>query len=208
MNDDELLAHLKAVDPALTSNAPLPDVNRLVEDAITHDTRTHSAPSAATVTALPPKRRPGAGRRNLLALAAVAALLVGGGITWGITTNQGSSPSAGPLALTVEGVDSGAPSAACAKPTVDTLRGNSTAFEGTVTSEAGDRVEFRIDHWYRGGDTTTARLSNDEDWPEGWVFEAGQHYLVTAENGVVPVCGGTVRATDQDRNLFRQAFGK
>lgn len=133
---------------------------------------------------------------------------MGGAITWGIAANQGQSPSVGPLALTVEGVDSGAPSVACAEPTVDTLRGSSTAFEGTVTSQEGDRVEFRIDHWYRGGDTATARLSNNENWPEGWVFEVGQHYLVTAENGVVPACGGTTWATDQDRNLFRQAFEK
>ena len=208
MNDDELLAHLKSVDPALTSNAPRPDINRLVEAAITHDATTQSAPSAATVTRLSPKRTPGAGRRGLLGLAAAAALLVGGGITWGVATDQGQSPSAGPLTLTVEGAGSGAPPAACAEPTIDTLRGSSTAFEGTVTSEEGDRVEFRIDHWYRGGDTTTARLSNEEEWPEGWVFEVGQHYLVTAENGVVPVCGGTIRATDQDRNLFRRAFEK
>ncbi|MDF3143721.1 MULTISPECIES: hypothetical protein [unclassified Streptomyces] len=214
MNDDELLAHLKAVDPALTSNAPLPDINRLVEVAITHDTThdttTRPAPGAATVTRLSPQRLPGAGRRRLLMPAAAVALLVGGGITWGVATNQGQSPSAGPLALTVEDLDSGAPSSACAEPTADTLRRNATAFEGTVTSEEGDRVEFRVDHWYRGGDTTTttARLGNDEDWPEGWVFEVGQHYLVTAENGVVPVCGGTIRATDQGRDLFRQAFEK
>lgn len=208
MNDDELRAHLRTVDPALTSNAPLPDISRLVEAAITHDSTTQSAPGAATVTPLSPKRTPGAGRRSLLGLAAAAALLGGGGITWGIATNQGQPPSAGPLALTVKRVDSGTPSAACTEPTIDTLRGSSTAFEGTVISEEGDRVEFRIDHWYRGGDTTTARLGNDEDWPEGPAFEVGQHYLVTAENGVVPVCGGTIRATDQDRNLFRQAFEK
>ncbi|GGL18352.1 hypothetical protein [Streptomyces flaveus] len=208
MNDDELLAHLRAMDPALTSSAPLPAINRLVEAAITNDTTTRPAPSPAGITHLSPKRTPGAGRRNLLGLAAAAALLVGGAITWGTAANQGQSPSVGPLALTVEGVDSGAPSVACAEPTVDTLRGSSTAFEGTVTSQEGDRVEFRIDHWYRGGDTSTARLSNNENWPEGWVFEVGQHYLVTAENGVVPACGGTTWATDQDRNLFRQAFEK
>ncbi|MDX3309218.1 hypothetical protein ACWGH3_10180 [Streptomyces sp. NPDC054884] len=206
MNDDELLARLKAVDPALTSTAPSPDVDRLVEAALTHGATARPAPGA--VTPVSPRRTPGAGRRGLLGLAAAAALLLGGAVTWGISTDEGRSSSAGPLTLSVEHVDRGAPSTACTDPTVGTLRGSTTAFEGTVTSEGSDWVEFRVDHWYRGGDNRTARLGNDEDWPEGSLFEVGRHYLVTAENGVVPVCGGAVRATDQDRSLFRRAFGK
>jgi hypothetical protein len=98
----------------------------------------------------------------------------------------------------------------CAAATVDSLRGYPIAFEGTVTSKSkgSHQVDLFIDHWYRGGDTTTVRLGNNEDWPEGWAFEVGRRYLVTAENGVVPVCGGTTWATIEDRSLFRRAFEK
>lgn len=206
MNENELLAHLRAVDPALTSNAPPPEIDRLMEDAMTADTTTRQTQNPARITAPTTSGASGRGRRRLLVPAAVAAvLLMGGGITWGVIANQGKSPSTGPLALTVQG---GAADARCAEPTVDTLRGYAIAFEGTVTSKQGNHVDFRVDHWFRGKDPAAVRLTNDENSPEGMSFHAGQSYLVTAENGVVPACGGSSLATDETRSLFRQAFEK
>ena len=95
---------------------------------------------------------------------------------------------------------------ACAAPTVDSLRRYPLAFEGTVTAKAGDRVDLRVEHWFRGGSAETVRLSNDEQLMEASVFEIGRRYLVTAENGIVPICGGTSEATPEDRSLFRSAF--
>lgn len=91
MNDDELLARLRSADPALTSSAPLPDTNRLVEATLNTDTDTALQLAEITAgTATRPAKAAGRGRRNLFGLAAAAGLLMlGGGIageSWRTTT--------------------------------------------------------------------------------------------------------------------------
>ncbi len=216
MNDDELLAHLKATDPALTSKAPRPDVTRLVEATMNTTPTTTPTPTPTTVRTAP--------RRRLVpALAFAALLLVGGGITWGAaqggapTTDNAGAPSAPatplprpqPLNLTL--ADPGLVAAACVEPTPDLLRRHQLAFEGTVTAKQGNRVDLRVDHWYRAGTGPAdrpdeVRLTNDEGYAEATLFEVGGHYLVTAEGGTVQVCGGTTEATAAARELFRAAF--
>ncbi|MFG2364120.1 hypothetical protein ACGFY3_21095 [Streptomyces mirabilis] len=84
MNDDELLARLRAVDPALTKRAPVPDIYRLVESALNTDTAPQSEKSADGIATHPAKPAAERGRRRLLTLAAAAALLLlGGGIAGG-----------------------------------------------------------------------------------------------------------------------------
>ena len=209
MNDDELLARLKAADPALTRDAPPPDIDQLVEDTLNTTTADALRPAkAATV-------RP---RRHLLGLAAAVGLLVlGGGIGIGVmahggggTANtggnqakhSGSSAAAGALRLTAAGG-----SAKCAAPTPDTLRGYPTLFVGTVTSVEGSTVVFRVDHWLKGDGGGTVVLDNDTGRPESLTFSDGDRYIVAAEDGVVPVCGAN-GVTDDEIAKFRQAYGK
>ncbi|MER7569295.1 hypothetical protein ABTZ93_41370 [Streptomyces sp. NPDC097941] len=209
MNDDELLARLKAADPAASASAPASDFAHLMEAAMTTDHQTRRAQSAAQTTSRtePAARR---GRRFALAAAAIAVLAVGGAAVWKASAGSepGGTPTlAGkPLTLTME---SRGP-AKCMEPTVDLLRTFEIAFEGSVTSQKGDQVVFRIDHWFRGGDSETAQLSNDgaDGTSETLTFQVGQSYLVTAQDGVVPVCGGTNLATDEGTALFHRAFDK
>ncbi|TXS40918.1 hypothetical protein EAO75_39390 [Streptomyces sp. uw30] len=201
MNDDELLARLKSADPALTPHAPLPDIDRLVEDTLTTDTAHRTGSTAPAKTAA---RR---SRRQLLGLAAAAGLLLlGGGIAGGVMANNdnGHPASAGPLTLTT---DSGLGSQKCVTPSPDTLRGYPTLFLGTVTSIKGSTVTFRVDYWLKGGDTETVVLDSDASRPEALTFSDGERYIVAAENGVVPACGANV-ASDETVDEFRQAFGK
>ncbi|MGW4909807.1 hypothetical protein [Streptomyces sp. NPDC004270] len=201
MNDDELLARLKAADPALTPHAPLPDIDRLVEDILTTDT---TLLTGSTVPAPTAARR---SRRQLLGLAAAAGLLLlGGGIAGGVMANNdnGHPASAGPLTLTTH---SGFGGQKCAAPSPDTLRGYPTLFVGTVTSIKGATVTFRVDYWLKGGDAKTVVLDSDASRPEALTFSDGERYIVAAENGVVPVCGAN-GATDETVDEFRQAFGK
>ncbi|MEU6222411.1 hypothetical protein [Streptomyces sp. NPDC047042] len=225
MNDEELLARLKATDPALTSKAPRPDVPRLVE-------ATMNTPTTTTTTTTTTATTPGAAPRHRLvpALVFTALLLVaGGGITWGVarggeeakaqaappatTTTPGvhPQPQAEPKPLTLTFPDSGAMAAKCVEPSPDLLRRHQLAFEGTVIAEQDDRVDLRVDHWYRATTDpadrpTEVRLTNDEAYSEAPAFEIGGHYLVTAENGTVPMCGGTTEATDEARAMFDEAF--
>jgi len=225
MNDDELLAHLKATDPALTSKAPRPDVPRLVEATMNTPTNTNTTTTTATTAVA---KGTGTRRRLLVpAMAFTALLLVGGGVTWGVARGgEGTADTAGagagagssdvnpvpglqPLTLTF--ADSGPSQVKCAAPTPDLLRRHEMAFEGTVTAEGGDRVNLRVDHWYRldpnlANPTDTVGLSYDGAISETPDFRIGAHYLVTADDGIVPICGGTTEATDEDRAMFREAF--
>ncbi|MFC3573641.1 hypothetical protein ACFOZ0_10235 [Streptomyces yaanensis] len=202
MNDDELLARLKSADPALTPHAPLPDIDRLVEDILTTDTALQTGSTAPAKTAA---RR---SRRQLFGLAAAAGLLLlGGGIAAGVMANNDnghSAASAGPLTLTIH---SGFGSQKCMAPSPDTLRGYPTLFVGTVTSIKGSTVTFRVDHWLKGGDTETVVLNGDASRPEALTFSKGERYIVAAEKGVVPVCGAN-GAPDETVDEFRKAFGK
>ncbi|WP_262059446.1 hypothetical protein [Streptomyces sp. STR69] len=213
MNDDELLARLKAADPALTSSAPPPDIDQLVEATLNTVTPTATAPVSAGAPAVRP-------RRHLLGLAAaVGLLLLGGGIGVGVMANggggggtanaggnqakhSGSSAPAGALRLTAEGG-----SAKCVAPTPDTLRGYPTLFLGTVTSVKGTVVTFRVDHWLKGGTARTVVLDSDTSRPEALTFSNGDRYIVAAKDGVVPVCGAN-GVTADDIAKFRQAYGK
>ncbi|WP_326721752.1 hypothetical protein OHT59_22280 [Streptomyces sp. NBC_00243] len=207
MNDDELLARLRSADPALTSSAPPPDINRLVEATLNTDTDTalQLAETAADTTTRPAKAA-GRGRRHLLGLAAAAGLLMlGGSIAGGIVANNddGHSISTGPLNLTAE---SGSANRKCMEPVPDQLRKYPTLFEGTVTSIKGSMVTFRVDHWLQGGDADTVVLDSNTDQPETLTFTDGEHYIVAAENGVVPSCGANW-ASAETISKFRQAYG-
>ncbi|WP_210593403.1 hypothetical protein [Streptomyces sp. GESEQ-35] len=208
MNDDELLARLKAADPALTPTAPLPDINRLVEATLTTDTTPQSANTAVDNTTHPAKTTAGRGRRRLFGLAAAAALLVLGGVAaGGIMANDdnGHGTSANPLVLTNE---SGSAGQKCREPLPDNLREYPTLFEGTVTSVQGSSVTFRVDHWLIGDGTDTVVLDSGADQPESLTFVDGEHYIVAADkDGVVPPCGANSASTET-MNKFRQAYGK
>ncbi|XUL89300.1 hypothetical protein ACQ86D_23860 [Streptomyces galilaeus] len=212
MNDDELLARLKAADPALTRSAPPPDIDQLVEATL--NTVTPTAPLNAGA----PSVRP---RRHLLGLAAAVGLLVlGGGIGVGVMANgggggggtantggnqakhSGSSAAAGALRLTAAGG-----SAKCMAPTPDTLRGYPTLFIGTVTSIKGTVVTFRVDHWLKGGTARTVVLDSDTSRPEALTFIDGDQYIVAAEKDVVPVCGANGITADEIPK-FLKAYGK
>ena len=210
MNDDELLSRLRAADPALTSGAPLPDVNRLVEATLNTDTDTApgSAHHIADVTVHPTRSSERRGRRRALGLAAVAGLLLlAGAVTGGVVLHghNGHTPAAGPLALVAA---SGSAGAKCAEPVPDQLRRFPTLFEGTVTSVKGPSVAFHVDQWLQGGDTDTVVLDSAPDRPEAMTFTKGGKYIVAADKaGVVPLCGANM-VPEETVSEFRQAFGK
>lgn len=206
MNDDELLARLKSADPALTTQAPPPDIDRLVEDTLNTDTALQTATAAAGITTA------GWGRRHLFGLATAAGLIVlGGGIAGGVMANSGDGnghsasaktvPSAGALRLTAEGG-----SGKCMVPGVDTLGKYPILFLGTAISVEGSTATFRVDQWFKGGDAKTVVLTSDTRIPETLTYTEGGHYIVGAEDGFVPMCAA-IEASPEEIAKFRQAFG-
>ncbi|MBK3570243.1 hypothetical protein [Streptomyces sp. MBT62] len=215
MNDSELLTVLRDADPAFTSRAPLPDINRLVEaamtamknDSVATPEITHIDIDTTNPTA---KITAGKGRRRLLGLAAAAALLLGGGVTAGITANSGNghaTEAVKRLSLSAAHTGNDKGNGKCQAPVPDQLAGYPTLFYGTVTSVKGPLITFHVDHWLRGGGPRTILVSNDPDFPENLTFTVGQHYIVAAEkDGSIPSCG-TNWVSDKEWRQFSDAFG-
>ena len=207
MNDDELLARLKAADPASTGAAAPSDLTRLLEATMNVDVTPRPA-TTRTVTSTPVGRR-----RMRLVAAAAAGMLAVGGVGWAVTQTGGDrTPTTHPaaLTLTVQQNSTGV-AAACAALDVDTLRRQTTAFEGTVTSASGDEVVLNVNHWYRGGTATTVRLANPTEQrveTAGQEFTTAHAYLIYATHGEVPACIIDAEATPQLRNLYQQAYGQ
>ncbi|MGW3284625.1 hypothetical protein ACWDR3_08275 [Streptomyces sp. NPDC001002] len=189
MNDSELLTLMRDADPAATSRAPLPDINRLVEAAMKNNSVATSENTDFDATNSAARISAGRGRQRFFGIAAAAALLLGGGITAGITANSGNGHATSAvkqLNLTVSGNGSGK----CAAPVPDQLAGYPTLFYGTVDSVKGPLITLHVDHWLRGGGSRTILVSNDPDFPENLTFTVGQHYLVAADSdGAIPSCG-------------------
>ncbi|WP_435227477.1 hypothetical protein [Streptomyces sp. Tue6028] len=191
MNEDELLARLRAADPALVGDTPPPDVDRLLEAAMT--TTQVSTQDSGT-------RRPR--RTLLLAAAATVVMTTAGALAWQSTGSPASAPAAAPLVLTVQAADG---ATRCAAPSVGILRTNTTAFEGAVTSVTGQRVTFRVERWYRGGDGRTVTVEHAENL-EAVSFSTGDSYLVAAKHGRIDACGGTAWAEPEMQDLYSRAF--
>ncbi|MFI5707964.1 hypothetical protein [Kribbella sp. NPDC051620] len=224
MNDDELLAKLKAADPA--RHAPEPNPDRLLEATMTTDTETRPDTTSTT-------------RRRWLPAVAAGVLLVGGGIAWGIAGNSGddNQPIAGAPTATVSTPGAptatagtpgstptatagtpavlkltvgAAPNAKCRAVEVADLRRMETAFAGTATAIKGEQVTLHVDHWYRGGDATTVQVQSDADAVTtllGVDFKVGGTYLITANDAQVTLCGESAPTNPELLALYKTAFG-
>jgi hypothetical protein len=85
----------------------------------------------------------------------------------------------------------------------------SPAFAGTATSVEGETVTVTVDRWYTGGDATTVDLQSTAGSPaliDGFEFEVGQQYLITAAQGNVNFCGDSGPATPELTAAFDAAF--
>jgi len=197
--DIELFERLRAHDPAASLPPAEPArVARLLEDAMSHDLDT-------------PARR----RTALTWLVAAAALLVIAGV--GVFAVVGGDdepqlPTAQDPAPTVVELSARPPVAAkCAVPSAEILSLQETAFDGTVSAIADGTVTLDVAKWYRGGPadqvTVDAPPTDMQALVQAADFQAGQRYLVSANDGFVTVCGFTAPYSDDLAALYVEAFG-
>lgn len=103
-----------------------------------------------------------------------------------------------------------AANAKCRVPNVEVLQAQSVAFEGTTTSIDGRLVTLNATHWYKGDPTESVTV--EAATPQmllalsGVEFEVGKHYLVTASDGQVTLCGFSAPYNSELADLYEQAY--
>lgn len=145
--------------------------------------------------------------RTLATLAVLATLSLVAGCGG---DGESSEPSdQGTPDATVLKLESGV-QAKCMMPNAKTLSGFTEAFSGTTTEVAGNEATLDVDHWYAGGDAPQVIVqTSDRTISEAGLFdlEEGQRYLVSANQGVVSLCGFSAAWSPDLERLYQKAFG-
>jgi hypothetical protein len=206
--DDGLRARLSRIDPAgpqVPVDLPTsPRAAELMERAM----QTSDVPSTAErVTA--PRRR----RRPVLWLAAAAGAVAVAAAAAGFLVSRDPDTSAETAELTTLALAL-PPSdvmGSCVQFDVAFLRDMPVAFAGTATAVDDRQVTLDVAHWYKGGDADRVTIAVPDGQTsaalDGVDFRAGEHYLVTATDGMVNGCGFSGPATPQLEDAYREAFG-
>ncbi|HEY6627884.1 MAG TPA: hypothetical protein VI193_02745, partial [Acidimicrobiia bacterium] len=198
---DELRNRLSRLDP-MASDVPTEPVTtessqHLLEDIMTTPNAEQPESSGS------PNKRPW-----LVAVAAAAVVIVAIGAVGLLTRDGGSDPIASgpPLELNAGGDD---PMAMCIMFSVEELAKAQMAFEGTVSSVDGNVVSLDVDTWFKGGDAAQVVLNAPQGLEaliDGFAFEEGAQYLITAYDGNVNYCGFSAKSTPEMRAAFEEAF--
>jgi hypothetical protein len=199
VNDDELLARLKAADPA--DRAPEAAEHWLSE--LTEVTMNEHEPTA-----------PGARRWSWLLAAAAAVLVAGVGGYALLDSDRSQRPQVArtqPTTVTTLGAPATA-QAKCLVPNAETLSGADVAFAATVDSIEGDEVSLDVDTWYAGDRTdrvvVTAPSENMQALLGAVAFRPEGRYLVAANDGQVMVCGFSAVYSTALAAIYGEAFAK
>ena len=209
--DDELLARLRAADPAAPLPPAAPDrVARLLEETMSID--------------LTESRETGTRRRGPLTwLVAAAAVVViaGAGLFLVLDGDEAPVTAADPeptapastggtlTELTAPGATQGR----CMMPSAEALVGNEVAFDGTVESIEGDQVTLVPTEWYAGEPTDRVTVQAPSDAMQTLLvaveFEEGERYLVTSSDGErLMVCGFSAPYSAGLASMYAEAFAR
>ncbi|MBA3782326.1 MAG: hypothetical protein H0X12_10815 [Nocardioides sp.] len=211
-DDEELRRSLSAIDPAARlTPAPPEQVARLLEDAMSNHT---------------PELRPETTRRRspLVWVAAAAAVVVIAGVSFAAlrsdddvqsptaqepTSQAPEQPVAEPGSTTAL-VTGEAVEAKCMVPNVRVLRGNTLAFDGSVTSIEGDQVTLAPTTWFKGTPTETVTVTAPSKQLQELLvavdFQVGGRYLVTAFQDTVTLCGFSAPYSEDLDKLYQDAY--
>jgi hypothetical protein len=99
--------------------------------------------------------------------------------------------------------------ASCLALDVAILADMSPAFAATATSVDGETVTLDVDQWYAGGDAESVVLQAPAGMQaliDGFDFEVGEQYLITATDGSVNYCGYSGLATPELTAAYDSAF--
>lgn len=196
MTDDDLRARLRHTDPAAALEPASPaQVNRLVEEAMSRNTRRWALPVAA------------------------ALVLIAGGAAWAVSrpatpapvaapaSPAASTPAAGSVVLLATGAQG-----KCRAPEAARLAESADfAFEGTVQKIDDGRVTLTVSRTFRGPAVGQVEVAQQGEVSETMLgsgkFEMGTDYLVSAAGGSILICGYSGEADTLGlRDLYEAAF--
>jgi hypothetical protein len=210
-HDDELLARMRAADPAASMPPADPGrTARLLEETMSHDVDTDLPDSDLANSDLSGRRR--SPLTWLVAAAAVLVIVGVGAFALFFQEDSHQAPTATHPQPSVMTLQARPPVAAkCAPVSATTLANQDTAFDGTVASIADGVVTLDVGHWYRGGDadqvSVQATPADLQALVQAADFQVGQRYLVSANRGFVTVCGLTASYSDDLAAMYAEAFG-
>jgi hypothetical protein len=196
---DELLARLRAADPASRVVNPAPTwIDHLTEATMSTTTDETSV------------------RRTWLLAAAAAVIVAAIGLGGFFALNGGDTkPEANNPASVFELTAPAAQNARCIAVTPQTLSRFESAFEATVISLDGHEATLKIEKWYAGSadakQSTQAHLTSATQSMNELVgsvqFKAGNRYLITASHGEMTSCGFSAPWTQGLADQYAAAFG-
>jgi hypothetical protein len=196
---EELLARLRAADPASRAVAPAPN---WIDD-LTEATMSTSTDENRT-------------RRTWLiaAAAAVVVAAIGLGGIAALGGNDNGDPAAKNPAAVFELTAPGHQDARCMMVTPKTLSRFDSAFEATVTSLDGREATLKIEKWYAGSaaakQSTQAHLTSATQSMTELVgsvkFKEGGRYLITATGSEMTSCGFSAPWTQGLADQYAAAF--
>ena len=205
-HDDELLARMRAVDPAADLEpAPPERVAQLLEDVMDHPTDTIEHPAAAAGV---PGRR-----RALTWVAAAAAVAVIGGVAFAMLPREdpGAPPSATPEVTATSVSAPGAVAGKCMVPSPEVLGTAEIAVDATVTTVVDGEVTLAVQRWYAGPGTDELVVTSPPEALQALIgapdLREGQRYLLAANGGQLMVCGFSGPADTDRSSLYTAAFG-
>jgi hypothetical protein len=228
--DDELLARLRAGDPAASLPPADPHrVARLLEDTMAERTDSQRTETETGTTSAGPvvteRRTDGLRRRGPLTwlVAAVAVLLIAGGAIFALVRaggggGAGDTPVAGPAgspSTTATTTELTAPeargTARCLPPNARTLRGQDVALDATATDVTDRVVTLVPNRFYTGARSDVVLVRAAPAQLSALVgavrFRAGERYLVSASDGAVSVCGLSAPWSRALADLYAEAYG-
>lgn len=209
-HDDELLARLRAADPASTLPPAAPDrVARLLEETMSNDVLTESRETGT-------RRR---GPLTWLVAAAAVVVIAGAGVFFLVNGDDDPVTAADPEPTSPASTDGtvteltapGGTQGRCMLPSAEAMAGNEVAFDGIVQSIEGDLVTLAPSEWYAGDPTDLVSVEAPGEAMQALVvsvkFEEGGRYLVTSADGEeLMVCGFSAPYTAGLASMYTEAF--
>lgn len=202
MNDDDrpdgaeerLLRRMQAADPARTL--------QMADSWLTERVEATMSKTPVELTSRKPRWAP--------AMAAAATLVVigGGAYTFLGGNDPAGTPDSTAITLKVP-TGTGTSINSCVPFDVRYLRDVPVAFSGSAAEVYEDSVTLEVDRWYKGGDADVVRLANYDlstASVDGFTFEEGGRYLITATDGTVNFCGYSAPWNQERADAFDEAF--